>query len=92
MDMSFSVERYKDGRVQINTTDNHVKMIEKEEEKFKEDLKAIHGYSYIADVDMQLDGYKAAKKYAEENGIKIYNATRGGKLEIFERVEYDTLF
>ncbi len=92
MDMSFSVERYKDGRVQINTTDNHIKMIEKEEEKFKEDLKAIHGYSYIADVDIQLDGYKAAKKYAEENDIKIYNATRGGKLEIFERVEYDTLF
>jgi len=30
-------------------------------------------------------GYKAARKYAEEHGIHIYNATRGGELEIFER-------
>ncbi len=36
--------------------------------------------------------YKAAKKYADEHGIKIYNATRGGKLEVFERVDFDTLF
>lgn len=37
-------------------------------------------------------GFVAAKKYAEEQGIKIYNATRGGKLEVFERVDFDTLF
>lgn len=36
--------------------------------------------------------YKSAKKYAEEHGIKIYNATRGGKLEVFERVDFDLLF
>lgn len=36
--------------------------------------------------------YEAAKKYADEHGIKIYNATRGGKLEVFERVDFDTLF
>ena len=36
--------------------------------------------------------YQAAKKYADEHGIKIYNATRGGKLEVFERVDFDTLF
>lgn len=29
--------------------------------------------------------YKAAREYAEKHGIKIYNATRGGKLEVFER-------
>ena len=40
----------------------------------------------------QLSTYKAAKKYADEHGIKIYNATRGGKLEIFERVDFDSLF
>lgn len=33
--------------------------------------------------------YLKAKKYADEHGIKIYNATRGGKLEIFERVDFD---
>lgn len=36
--------------------------------------------------------YMVAKDYAEKAGLKIYNATRGGKLEIFERVDFDTLF
>lgn len=35
--------------------------------------------------------YEAAKKYADEHEIKIYNATRGGKLEVFERVDIDEL-
>ncbi len=33
--------------------------------------------------------YREAKKYADNNGIKIYNATRGGELEVFERVNLD---
>lgn len=33
-----------------------------------------------------------AREYAEANKIKIYNATRGGRLEVFERVDLDTLF
>ena len=33
--------------------------------------------------------YQASKEYAEKHGIKIYNATRGGKLEVFERVDLD---
>lgn len=36
--------------------------------------------------------YKKAALYCEEHGIKIYNATRGGKLEEFERVEFEKLF
>lgn len=36
--------------------------------------------------------YKAAKKYADMHGIKIYNATRGGNLEVFERIDFDSLF
>lgn len=37
-------------------------------------------------------GYNKAKQYTQEQGIKIYNATRGGELEIFERVDFDTVF
>lgn len=33
--------------------------------------------------------YERAKKYADRYGIKIYNATRGGMLEKFERVDLD---
>ena len=36
--------------------------------------------------------YDYAAKYAKEHGIQIYNATRGGKLESFERVDFETLF
>lgn len=36
--------------------------------------------------------YESARQYADSHGIKIYNATRGGKLEIFERVDFDSLF
>lgn len=43
-------------------------------------------------VDDNLLAYMAAKKYSEEHGFKIYNATRGGKLEVFQRVDFDSLF
>ena len=36
-------------------------------------------------------GYKCAKDYADSHGIKIYNATRGGELETFERVDLDEI-
>jgi hypothetical protein len=34
-------------------------------------------------------GYVSAKKYADSHGIKIYNASRGGDLELYERVDLD---
>ena len=36
--------------------------------------------------------YECARKYADMHGIKIYNATRGGNLNVFERVCFDSLF
>ncbi len=41
---------------------------------------------------MLLSVYAQAEKYTREHGIKIYNATRGGILETFERVDFDSLF
>ena len=35
--------------------------------------------------------YMAAREYAKEHGIRIVNATRGGKLEVFARVNFDKL-
>lgn len=37
-------------------------------------------------------GDESAKMYADEHGINLYNATRGGFLEIYDRVEFDSLF
>lgn len=36
--------------------------------------------------------YVAAQKYAKEHNIKILNATRGGKLDAFERIDFNSLF
>lgn len=35
--------------------------------------------------------YISAEKYSRKNGFRIYNATRGGKLEAYERVNLDQL-
>ncbi|MDE5698664.1 MAG: DUF115 domain-containing protein [Lachnospiraceae bacterium] len=48
-------------------------------------------YSKRYAVKFQLQAYEAARKYADSHNIKIYNATRGGKLEVFERVAFDSL-
>jgi hypothetical protein len=43
-------------------------------------------------VDRMETAYCKAKLYFEKSGRKIYNATTGGKLEVFERVDYYSLF
>jgi hypothetical protein len=44
------------------------------------------------EVDTNLLAYARAKEVCDQKGIKIYNATRGGKLEIFPRADFDSLF
>lgn len=39
------------------------------------------------------EGYRISREYADAHPpLKIYNATRGGYLEVFERVDFDSLF
>ncbi|WP_246943865.1 6-hydroxymethylpterin diphosphokinase MptE-like protein [Bacillus pinisoli] len=38
------------------------------------------------------EAYLSAKKHCDDIGVKIYNATRGGKLDVFPRVNFDELF
>ena len=42
--------------------------------------------------DKMEEAYMEARKIAEQNGCTIYNATKGGKLEVFPRVDFDSLF
>lgn len=53
------------------------------------------GEKFVNDNLPRLDdstrGYIKAKQYADSVGVKIYNATRGGKLEVFPRVDFDKL-
>lgn len=39
-----------------------------------------------------IKGYDVIKEYADANNVIIKNATRGGQLEVFERVDFDSLF
>ena len=34
-------------------------------------------------------GYKEVKKYCDNHDVTVYNATRGGELEVFERRNLD---
>jgi len=43
-------------------------------------------------ISAMLKGYQMCRDYGDTHGIKIYNATRGGMLEVFERVDFDSLF
>ena len=48
-------------------------------------------YYPINQFDKVMPDYDEARRYCDDNGIKIYNATRGGKLESFVRVDVDKL-
>jgi len=43
-------------------------------------------------VDRMEKGFRMAKLYFEKDGRKIYNATKGGNLNVFERIDYNCIF
>lgn len=43
-------------------------------------------------VDKMVEAYKEARSVTDRTGRKIFNATIGGELEVFERVNYEELF
>ena len=47
---------------------------------------------YIPNTEKSTLTYIAMKLQCDKRGIQIFNATRGGKLEVFPKVEFDTLF
>ncbi len=44
-----------------------------------------------ASLQYATDSYKDIKYFCEQLGIEIYNATRGGELEVFPRVNFDEI-
>lgn len=53
----------------------------------KGDEKLVKG-----DVDVVLKVFEIAQEVTKQMGIRILNATRGGNVEVFERVDFDSLF
>lgn len=90
VDHSFAREKRKDGTVEIHSNiQNHF-------EDYQSDSfwgNGMKDEDYVVfPLDFATMAFEKAREYADGHGIKIYNATRGGKLEVFERVNFDELF
>ncbi len=46
---------------------------------------------FVPNLHVQEKSFEAAKEFYNASGRTIYNATRGGKLEIFPRIDFDSL-
>lgn len=67
-------------------TDNSVK------DYFDGDYASTMKKKMIPNLDATTRSYVETKTFFESRGVKIFNSTRGGKLEVFPRVNFDTLF
>ncbi len=83
VDHHFRISQNNKGEVVV---DNSVK--DYFTDKYNEDKANL----YIPNTEKSTLTYVAMKNHCEQRGIRIYNATRGGKLEVFPRVDFDSLF
>ncbi len=84
-DMSYAANITRDGRIYYNNSGKEHFYGNKHEDLKTSDMNPVPIW--------QLEiAFNTASKYAKNNGIKIYNATRGGMLESFPRVEIEELF
>ena len=79
-DNSYGLEMHKDGTIINNGTASYFAGSDEKSSK-------VIGATWEMNI-----AYDYARKYADLHGIKILNATRGGHLEAFERIDFDKLF
>lgn len=85
MDHSYPVSITKQGIVVDNSIQSHFD----KDDTSKLPKKRNHKNIYFLDASTQ--AFDLYKRYADENGIKIMNATRGGKLEVYPRIELERI-
>lgn len=83
VDHSFQTYQDKDGNVIVDPT---------AKDYFCDQYNRGKDPLFVPKLDLSTLSYLAAQAYVEHHPLTIYNATRGGKLEVFPRVEFDTLF
>ena len=83
VDNNYSVKRLKDGTIFVDPS--------VQSSYFKGAEGSKNPETSIQTVEYLNESYEVAKKFSKEEGVKVYNATRGGKLETFERVDFDEL-
>lgn len=57
-------------------------------DKYNEDRDKL----YIPNTERSTLTYVAMKNHCDARGIRVFNATRGGRLEVFPRVAFDAIF
>ena len=78
---------------QIVNKNNRIDLIcDGEINHFHKDYRKIGEKWNLPNLETQVKSFTKAKEYAEEHDIKIYNASRETKLEVFERINFDKLF
>ena len=85
VDHSYAVERREDGSIKYNDVKSYFSSNYADAKPGKENFN-------LPCTEKSTLAYVAARKFADDKDIIIRNATRGGKLEIFDRIDFDTLF
>ncbi len=67
-------------------TDNSIK------DYFDDEYATTMKKKALPNLDETTRAYIDIKHCCDEIGVNVYNATRGGKLEVYKRVDFDTLF
>lgn len=83
VDYSYAEPSQKDGKILT---------CEGEVNHFHKDYRKPGEKWYVPNLHYHEQSFTQARLVTEANGIKIFNATRGGKLEIFPRIDFDSLF
>ena len=83
VDHHFHISRNNNGEIVV---DDSVK--DYFSDKYNEDKANL----YIPNTEKSTLTYYAMKDHCESRGIQVLNATRGGKLEVFKRIEFESLF
>ena len=83
--------RYYDGDVEIDKNGNLI-IDEKVKDHYGNVKNADENTKGIFDIDNATDTFMKLKDFCDAKGVKVFNATRGGKLEVYPRVDFDSLF
>ena len=80
-DFTYSVEKTDEG-IHVNPVQDY----------FSEKYITSGEKRFFPRIDLCQKGFEKALEESKIHNFKIYNATRGGRLEVFERVDFDSLF
>lgn len=84
VDHNYCLEVMADGTIIKNNVQNY--FCDEYEKDFEKDSKTLAAPLYAVEL-----AYKRCREICEEKNVVIKNATRGGKLEIFDRINFDEI-